>query len=75
MLLVKTKLNLSPKHGIGLFAAEFIPKGHVTWKYHPEFDSAFTIDQVNSMCNVAKERFFVYAYFDKELDRFILAQF
>ena len=72
MLLVKTKINLSSKQGIGLFAAEFIPKGQVTWKYDPVFDTAFTAEQVNSMSNIAKERFFDYAYFDKELDRFIL---
>ena len=38
MLLVKTKLNISPIHGIGLFAVEFIPAKTIVWKFHPAID-------------------------------------
>ena len=72
MLLIKTMLGLSSKQGIGLFAAEFIPKGTVTWKYEPIFDTAFTEEQINIMCNSAREKFFEYAYFDTELDKYVL---
>jgi SET domain-containing protein len=34
MLTVKTYLDKSPIHGIGLFADEDISKGTVIWKYH-----------------------------------------
>jgi uncharacterized protein len=38
MLLVKTELKPSPISGIGLYAAEFIPKGTLIWKFVPQID-------------------------------------
>ena len=49
MLLVKTKLGVSSVHGIGLFAAQFIPKGTATWEYHPDFDTSFGEDDLARM--------------------------
>lgn len=72
MLLVKTKLGRSSAHGIGLFADQFIPKGTVTWEYNPEFDISFTEEQINRMSDVARERFFNYAYLDKDLNKYVL---
>lgn len=72
MLRVKTKLGSSGIHGIGLFAAEFIPKGTVTWEYDPEFDTAFTKEQVERMPVPAQAIFWHYAYFDKELNKYVL---
>lgn len=72
MLLVKTQLSLSPVHGIGLFAADFIPAGTVTWQYHPDFDAAYTDDDVLRMPDAARQQFFKYAYYDKELGLYIL---
>lgn len=72
MLRVKTKIGVSTVHGIGLFADEFIPKGTVTWQYDPEFDTAFSKEQVDSMPLPAQKIFWHYAYFDKELNRFVL---
>jgi SET domain-containing protein len=42
MLLVKTKLDRSSIEGIGLFAAEFIPKSATIWKYDPVIDIRFS---------------------------------
>jgi len=42
MLLVSTKLGQSTINGIGLYAAEFIPKGTVIWKFAPNLDLKFT---------------------------------
>lgn len=72
MLRVKTKLKNSDIHGIGLFAEEFIPKGTITWAYDPEFDTAFTEEQIRRMPTVAQEIFWHYAYLDKEIDKYIL---
>ncbi|KKQ78181.1 MAG: hypothetical protein A3A96_00175 [Candidatus Zambryskibacteria bacterium RIFCSPLOWO2_01_FULL_39_39] len=72
MILVKTKLGKSIKHGIGLLADQFIPKGTITWEYHPLFDSAFTDEEINQMSEPAKKQFFHYAYFDKDLDKHVL---
>ncbi len=72
MLLIKTKIGPSTVHGIGLFADQFIPKGTTTWEYNPEFDVSYTEEQVSRMSEPAKERFFNYAYFDKDLHKYVL---
>lgn len=72
MLLVKTKLSLSNVHGIGLFADQFIPKGTATWKYHPDYDTAFTEKEVEGMSEPAKKIFLHYAYFDAEINKYVL---
>lgn len=72
MLRVKTKLKNSNVHGMGLFADEFIPKGTITWKFDPEFDTAFTDEQVKRMPEVAQLIFWHYAYLDKEIGKYIL---
>jgi len=46
MLRVKTRLGPSPIEGLGVFAAEFIPKGTVVWDFHPPFDQALTEEEM-----------------------------
>jgi uncharacterized protein len=72
MLLVKTFLGLSNRHGIGLFAAQFIPKDTVTWEFSYDFDTAHSETQITLMSPPAREQFLKYAYFDKELEKYIL---
>ncbi|MCC3419326.1 MAG: hypothetical protein JGK12_14930 [Microcoleus sp. PH2017_01_SCD_O_A] len=72
MLLVQTKLGISSIHGIGLFAAQFIPKGTVTWEYSPYFDTSYEEADIERMSPSAKEQFLKYAYFDKLLCRYVL---
>ena len=72
MLLVKPKLGLSRVHGIGIFAAEFIPQGTVTWEYDPAFDTAYDEADIARMSPPARTQFQKYAYFDKELGRYVL---
>ena len=72
MLLVDTKLGQSKVHGIGLFANQFIPKGTVTWEYHPLFDSSFSKEDLELMSNPAKKQFLHYSYFDNEINKFVL---
>jgi SET domain-containing protein len=38
MLLVKCQIRPSSIHGLGVFAAEFIPAGTVVWRYTPPVD-------------------------------------
>ncbi len=42
MLLVKTRIGPSAIEGIGLFAAEPIPAGTVTWRFMTSFDQLFS---------------------------------
>lgn len=72
MIRIKTKVGKSGIHGIGLFADQFIPKGTVTWEYDPRFDSSFTKEEVALMSEPARKQFLWYAYFDKELDKYVL---
>ena len=72
MLCVKTKLLPSKIHGIGLFADQFIPQGTVTWKYHPIFDHGFTEEQIQEMTEPARAMVLWYAYFDFNLNKYIL---
>ncbi len=72
MLLVKTKISSSKIQGIGLFADQFIPKGTVTWEFNPEYDMAFTEEQVEKLPPHAKERFLHYSYLDKDLNKYVL---
>ncbi len=64
MLLVKTKIGPSKIHGIGLFAAEFVPKGKEVWKFKTGFDLEFSEKELYSLglSQQALEQFLNYCY-------------
>jgi uncharacterized protein len=72
MLLIATKIAPSPVHGIGLFANQFIPKGTVTWQFHPEFDKTYSEQEMLRMPDAARAIFLNYAYYDKDLALYVL---
>lgn len=41
MLLVPVRIDRSPLHGLGLFAAAPIPAGTPVWRFEPGFDRTF----------------------------------
>lgn len=51
MLTINTYLAPSRVHGIGLFAAEFIPAGSPVWKYNRYIDKIFKKDVFLAICN------------------------
>src|SRR5262245_14008058 len=67
MLLVRTRLDVSPIHGIGLFAAEHIAKGTVTWRFVEGFDLRLRESEVAALSSAAREQVLKYAYFDEQL--------
>lgn len=67
MLLVKTTLKESKTGGIGLFAAQFIAKSTMTFKFVPELDTAYDDADVALMSEAAREKFWNYAYRDPQL--------
>ena len=69
MLLVKTNVGISPIHGIGLFAGEDISEGEVIWEYNPNMDRQ--IDGI-TLSGLDEEFVRIYAYHDKQLDKWIL---
>lgn len=72
MLMVKTRLDLSPIHGIGLFADQFIPKGTVTWRFMPGLDLVVARDTLLQLSEAARIQFLNYCYVDKFSKNFIL---
>jgi len=51
MLTVNTYLAPSPVHGIGLFAAEFIPAGSTVWKFNRYIDKIFKKEVFLAICS------------------------
>lgn len=55
MLLVKTYLDKSKIHGLGVFAGEFIRKGTKIWRYVEGFDRCYTPKQFARLPKQARE--------------------
>lgn len=62
MLMVKTNILPSPIAGIGLFAAEFIPKGTRVWEFRVGFDIRVTKNYPDQLQEPAKSFFAKYAF-------------
>jgi len=58
MLNVKTYLDRSPIHGIGLFADQKIMAGSMVWEFNPAVDLVYSLDQWDSLKeNIAAQSF------------------
>jgi SET domain-containing protein len=62
MLLVKTKLNTSNIHGVGLFADEDIKKGTYIWEWHDGLDMKLSVESYNNLPENLKSFFSMYAW-------------
>src|ERR1700735_883561 len=67
MLLVRTRLDVSKIHGIGLFADEYIAEGTATWKFLAGFDLRLSQGTIDHLSDSAKQQVLKYAYFDARL--------
>jgi SET domain-containing protein len=72
MLLVKTFLDKSPIHGIGLFAAERIPRGTVIWRLTPTIDLLLTTGELEALPPASRWQIQKYTYLDPVLGRYVL---
>jgi SET domain-containing protein len=72
MLLVKTYLDRSTIHGVGLFAAQRIPKGTVLWRLNPLIDTQLSETQIASLTDAAREQIEKYTYRDRVLGTYVL---
>ena len=66
MLQVKTYLDKSPIHGIGVFASEFIPKDTLVWAMH-DLDMMIDKQYFNALPEIAQEFIRIHADWDKQL--------
>lgn len=62
MLLVKTYLDKSPIHGLGVFAGEFIPQGTKIWRFVEGFDRAYSPKQFAKLPKPARDFLKLYGY-------------
>ena len=72
MLLVKTYLDRSRIHGIGLFAAERIPKGTVLWRRSPEIDLFLDPAELERLAPAARAQIEKYTYLDQVVGKLVL---
>jgi SET domain-containing protein len=72
MLLVKTRIGFSQINGLGLFAAEFIPKGTPVWKMVRWFDLILTKEQMDKLSDPAREQFLRCGHLDMYTGEYVL---
>jgi uncharacterized protein len=72
MLLVKTTLGPSPIHGIGLFAAQFIPQGTRIWEFTPGFDVKLSAAFVDNAPEPLKSWLATHTYRSRTSHQYIL---
>lgn len=73
MLTVPTFIQQSSIEGIGLFAAQAIPKGTVVWKFDPRFDLAFDPVDVAQMTETQRNLIEKYAYLSSTSGKYIFS--
>ena len=55
--MVRTYIDKSHIAGVGVFAAEFVKKDTVVWKFHPAIDIIFTIEQIEELACLPMSEF------------------
>jgi len=73
MLLVKTYLDKSKIHGIGLFSGQSIPKGKIVYKLSPKLDINLPAGKFNKLDCYSKKQIKHYGHVIKKGDRWCLA--
>lgn len=72
MLLVKTRVAPSPVHGLGLFAAQFIPKGTRIWEFNEEVDSRFDESALVGLSEAEQEALLTKTYVNPNTELYVL---
>lgn len=72
MLLVKTRIGLSKINGIGLFAAQFIPKGTIMWRFTEGFDTRIDKDVLGSIPLKDRDGFIKYPFYSRRTNTYVL---
>lgn len=59
-------------HGIGLYAAEFIPANTVIWRFHPAVDIKLTGEQIAALSPPCREQIERYTYRERCSGMYVL---
>jgi len=62
----KVKVATNPKMGLGLFAAKFIPKNSVVWKFVEGVDIRISLKEVEQMSIAQQEYFDTYGWIEED---------
>lgn len=62
MMLIKSRANYSPIHGLGCFTDVDIKKGEAVWKFDPRLDQIIADDELETFPEVTREFLRMYAY-------------
>lgn len=73
MMIIKTHVQASKIHGLGLFASEFVPKGTIIWKFTPGFDQKFTEEQLIALPPLLQIYMYTYAWKSNKSGLYCLA--
>lgn len=73
MLLVRTYLDRSKIHGVGVFAAEEIDAESLVWEFHPIIDRLISVAEFEMLPLVAKEMVRRHAEFVTAGNFFVLS--
>ena len=66
MLRIKTEVRPSKISGMGLFAAEVVEVGTVTWVFDEGFDQRIASESLNLLPLIAREFFLRYGFFSED---------
>jgi SET domain-containing protein len=72
MLIVRTRLDISQIHGIGLFADQFITRDTIIWRFDPIFDIRFRDEDLEDVSVEAREQILKYSYRETSSRLFVL---
>lgn len=72
MLKIKTYINKSSIHGIGLFAGEDIGEGELIWAFTPEIDRWIEYDKIEHLTKNELDYLENAAVYDDETDSYCL---
>ena len=70
--MIKTKLNVSGTHGIGLFADQFIAEGTVIWKFNRLIDMRCSEEEIEQLSETSREQVQKYSYREKHSGLYVL---
>jgi len=73
MLLIPTRVQPSAIHGLGLFAAEAVPRGTPIWRFEPLLDRELTPAQAGALPPVARAHLRRFGYVSRQTGRIVLA--
>ncbi len=73
MLLTKTRVEPSAIHGLGIVAAEELPKGTPIWKFQSGFDREFPPAALDALPPEAVAHLRWFAYCDSETGLWVLS--